>query len=714
MIFVHHTSRGICGGLALLLLCAAGAARPAAAQDRDELVVRRLNFKGNKSLSPTLLANSIATTNSGWFARTAPFKWLGLGEKRYFSEIDFQRDVLRIEVLYKQSGFPDVQVDTLVRRTTDDIYLTFQIVEGEPVRVDTLTIRGLDSVDAQAAEEVVVDLPLQTGDIFNRILMQVSADTIARRLRDRGYPTADVLVGYESRTEERLASVTLDAQPGRRATIGSVRVEGEERVDSQTVVSLMPARPGRLYSQSDLFESQRNLYNSDLFRLAAVNIDTARFEPGSDSVPLVVHVTESEPRGARAGVGYATNDCFRGNAGITLRNFLGQGRIVDLSGRVSKVGIGKPADWGFGRSICSPLSADSIGSGLLNYNVTTAIRRPAFYSANNTLVSTVFAERRSEFKVFRRQEVGISVGLNRETPHRRLPLALTYTVALGRTEASEFSFCAFFNACRPADAEFLGQRRRLATLTATGAIPRANNPIDPTRGYIASGEVTFASRFIGSSSVLQFTRVVSEYAFYRPLARDIVFSARVRGGAIFAPRVALEADTSAYIPPEQRFYGGGPSDVRGFQRNELGPVVYVTTRSHADSMAAIGEPLDRDSVRVAATGGNTTAVGNLEVRVPAPFFRERLRLAAFVDMGAVWERGSTPARLRVTPGVGLRVATPLGPARLDLAYNPYGLSPGTLYIKEPDNTLTPDTSRSPFSLDRPRRYTLHFAVGQPF
>ena len=119
--------------------------------------------------------------------------------------------------------------------------------------------------------------------------------------------------------------------------------------------------------------------------------------------------------------GYGTNDCFRGNAGIMFRDFMGEGRILDLSGRVSKVGIGRPTNWGFQNNVCSPLADDSIGSHELNYNVTAALRRPAFLSSNNTLVFTAFTELRSEFKVFLRQETGFSVGINRQTPMRRLP-----------------------------------------------------------------------------------------------------------------------------------------------------------------------------------------------------------------------------------------------------------------------------------------------------
>ena len=96
--------------LVLGLLLVAGAARPATghAQEIQDRVIRALKWKGNKHITTTTLENSIATTNSSWFARQAPFSWLGfLGEKRYLNETDLERDVLRVGVLYKLSGFPD-------------------------------------------------------------------------------------------------------------------------------------------------------------------------------------------------------------------------------------------------------------------------------------------------------------------------------------------------------------------------------------------------------------------------------------------------------------------------------------------------------------------------------------------------------------------------------------------------------------------------------
>jgi outer membrane protein insertion porin family len=689
------------------LLIALLAFSTAAAQQPAQRVVRQLSFEGNRAISDEVLAAAIVTTNSSWFARAFFFRWLGLGAKRYFDEEEFRRDVVRLSVLYKRSGYPDAVVDTLVRRAAEDAYITFKIHEGDPIRVTTLTITGLDSVPPRRRRGTLLDLPLQVGDPFNRFAMQATADSITRRLRDRAYPSARVFTAFEADKEAKTAAVTLEADPDGEAAIGGINVIGAHAVDTAVVRKLLVSRTGRRYSQEELFESQRNLYESDLFRFVTVNIDSAAYHPGDSTVPLVVQVNESKPRRIQGGLGYATYDCFRGSLGWTTRNFLGAGRILDISSRVSKVGVGDPLNWGLDKNICSTSSQDTVGSAKVNYYLGTSVRRPAFLSPNNAVTLSLFTERRSEYKVYLRQEAGVSVALTRTTPRLRNPLSLTYTLSYGKTTATPLSFCSVFGACTSDVVGPLRQNLFLATLTALGTFPRVNSPVDPTRGRVGSVEVTVSSKYIGSSSLQQFTRFVTGMSWYRPLSRDVVLSWRLRGGLIFSPTLDISNVSGAFIPPDQRFYAGGPNDVRGFERNELGPVIYVVP---------VGFDNIPDSVRVAATGGNTFALGNVEIRVPSPVFSSRLRLAAFVDAGGVWQRqGPSSGRLiRVTPGLGLRVATPLGPARLDVAYNPYKLQPGALFQFDSLETLTPVPGQGSYVLPRNRKWTIHIAVGQPF
>lgn len=699
--------RLLLGGLTAFALVA-GIPEAVQAQFGGELIVRELKFSGNHAVEATTLAAAIATTNSSALARWVPFKWFGLGELRYFNRQDFLRDILRIQLVYRRSGFPDVKVDTLVRRSPTGIYITFKITEGMPIRVEQLEIVGLDSIQEDDRKRLTIDLPLAVGDVFSRYVLEASRDTLLTRLRNTGFPNAVVSGRFGVNDTLRIARVTLDARPGVRAVFGERTITGQQQIDSGFIASLLTAHTGRPYRQEELYRSQRALYGSELFRFATVSIDSAHFTDTTTQVPLLTTVQEGKMHRALASVGFATTDCFRAGIGWTARNFLGGGKIIDLSANVSKIGVGSPLGFGAERNVCRTLREDSVGSRLANYGVTLSLRRNAFLSPDNALLVSAFTERRSEYKVYLRDEVGVSAAITRETS-RRIPVTLGYRFAYGSTSANAVSFCAFFNACVAKDIEQLRARRVLATVSAGAVRQRVNNVLDPTRGSVLSLQATVSSRYLGSSSQQQFARVVGDWAFYVPLTRTIVLATHLKGGAIFAPSINLSSGLAGnFIPPDQRFYAGGPNDVRGYDRNELGPVVYVARDSSFDEN---GVP-DVAAVRVAATGGNRVAVGNIEFRLPSPIFSSRLRFAAFLDAGVLWE-GGAEAVLRATPGVGFRFTSPLGPIRFDVGFNPYKLQSGALYSA---NSITGELTQvqSDYVKERTRRYTIHFSVGQAF
>lgn len=669
------------------------------------LVVRGLAFEGNHAIDDLTLAAAISTTNSSAFARYPLLRSLGLGEKRYFNETQFRQDVLRLVVVYRASGFPDVQVDTTVTREAGTVSVRFRITEGEPTRLARLDITGLDSIAER--EALLRDLPIRTGDVFSRYRLAEAADTIVTRLRNRGRPTAElreIRVGEDR--ELRTGQATIAIAAGNAATFGTVRVAGMDQVDSAFIASLVTTRPGRPYQLDALYRSQRALYATDLFRFASVGIDTTRFAAGDSVVPIAVQVTEGRAHRARSSAGFATNDCFRVGLGWTARNFLGNGRVVDVSGRLSKIGVGEPTGLGLENSLCSPLERDTVGSSLVNYGVDVSLRRNGFLGPDNTLVLALFSERRSEYTVYLREEVGAEIALTRETA-RRIPVTVGYRVGYGLTRANAASFCAFFNACEAADVDQLTQRRVLTMLTVSAARQRVNNLLDPTRGTTLTAEAAVSSRYLGSSRLQQFVRLVVEGAAFAPLTRDVVLATRLRAGAIFAPAIDISTGQGNFIPPEQRFYAGGANDVRGFGRNELGPLVYVVPAADVRP----DDTFDAADARVAATGGSRTAVANVELRLPSPVLPERLRFAVFADAGAVWG-ATSPARARITPGAGLRFASPLGPIRFDIGYNPYRLEAGSVYTPTADGNLR--LIRQGYVRDRDRPYTIHFSVGHAF
>ena len=167
--------------------------------------------------------------------------------------------------------------------------------------------------------------------------------------------------------------------------------------------------------------------------------------------------------------------------------------------------------------------------------------------------------------------------------------------------------------------------------------------------------------------------------FDQSLGGDVSFVRLQIGGTHHIPlgrgfRVALRADagwigpgeSSLGVPIQERFFNGGEDTVRSFRQDQLGP------------KDPFGNPV----------GGEFRNVLGAELRVP--IFRA-IEGAVFADAGNVGRlvHDYTLKNLSYALGIGLRVALPIGPLRLDGGWNP---DPG------PDE----------------RSRTVYFSVGYPF
>jgi len=679
--------------LALLLPVALGAQDIVC--DRGDTEVSRLKFTGNQAFPASVLASGIVTTPSTWTRR-----WFRVFGTRYcLDPVELPRDVLRLELFYHNHGYREATVDTVVTRLGPGrAEVRFAIREGQPTRVSALRITGLDDVPLRAAIEHA--LPLAVGKPFDRTALAAARDSLARRLRNAGYPDADVLVNYETDAERLEAAVTFAAIPGVRSRIVAVQVQvrplrSRAAVDTAVVRRLTGLTSGSWYRQQDLERAKRTLYASQLFTQVSVEPDTGGVRADS-SVRVGVRVAEGSMQNARVGGGWGTLDCFRAYGEYTHLNVGGRATRVDLRARVSKIGVGKPLN-GL-ESLCAPQArADTIGHDL-NYSTGVTITPPISARAAVQPSLTLYSERRSEYHAYLRSTpIGGALSLARSVGRRTQNAS--YTLEYGDTKSSPAFICAVFTLCVEADQASLQRRQRLAVLGVSFTDERTDNLSSPTRGTVLRGEVRHASRAVGSDNRLQFTRLTLDGAAYLPLGGDVVLAARLRAGAVLGP--TFQAVGDAYVPVQERLYAGGATTVRGFPQNELGPVVYNVAAYdtvRADGTRG-GNPADPSQVvyfradpatagpRTIPTGGNAMVVANLEARVRSPVLADLLQWAFFADAGRVWKFGTGAAlnlkSVQWTPGVGARLRTLIGLVRVELGYNPYQRAAGAAYFDTP-------------------------------
>jgi outer membrane protein assembly complex protein YaeT len=726
--------------VALLLAVPAVAGGQDLECDPGDVRVDDIDFRGNRTFPEAELEAAIATTPSSFWRRVGLF----FGARRCLDRLEFQRDVLRLRLFYRQHGFYKTRVDTTVAENEPGrVDIRFDIVEGPPVLIDTLRVTGLDTL--RDGPRLARQLEQMRGGRFDRQALDGRVNATLDRLRDQGYARASVLRSYEADTLRDRATVDLQFLPGRVMRIASIDVEIQPRegkpleIPEAEVRRLISLRVGEIYREQELFRSQRDLYQLETYAHVEIRLAPDSLQPPGDSLLAVsVLLSEAAMHSVRLGAGWATLDCFRTQGRFVDRDFIGGARRLEVNGRLSKIGVGYPLDGA--EPLCASQVRNDVFSDTVNYYAGTTVRQPLLFGLRLSPTLTLFSERYSELDAYlRRTTIGGVASVTREA-RPRTPLTLAYQLEYGRTQAADAVFCAVFNVCELQAISALTRNTRLATARVSLSRDRTDNPYDPRRGDIVRLEWRNSSKLIGSD--FRFNKWTGEANWYKGVSPGITLASRLQIGGVLALGTLRGADD--FVPPQERMYGGGPNSVRGYRQNELGPLVYLVDTARVDSILPTGDTLfvaddTIGVIRTSPTGGNALAIINAELRMRPPFLRELLQFALFVDGGQVYNRRSETVRLdqfRWTPGVGLRIASPVGPIRFDLAYNRYAQQRGAAYVIVPDsatgnpsrlrcvspgNTLPNGFGEGCPTTFTPRRdesffqkLTFHFSIGQAF
>src|SRR5918998_1211680 len=377
---VRWALRSVAGAVAITLLSAGASPDALGAQDLacdpGDREVRWLEFDGNRAFSDRELALKIYTTPSDITRRATRI----LGRRRCLDSRALRTDVLRLQTFYRTKGYYDARVDTaLTVLGSTSVGVTFKIDEGQPVRIDSLVVAGVDSLSRDDRAAVLGAVGLRVGDVFDRERLEAAVRGIRTQLWNRGYPRGDVLRDY--RRNLRSAALQLTLLPGRRARLGAIRVDVDttealragdvghrQQIPRSVVLRIAGLREGELYRERALIAAQRNLYQTNAYRHVDVRIAADSLQPPGDSVIVVeIELREDLMRQVDAQVGWATLDCFRAWLQYTDKNFLRGARRLEVTAQTSKLGYGYPAR--FARRLCHGDLQDDPFSDTLHYFV---------------------------------------------------------------------------------------------------------------------------------------------------------------------------------------------------------------------------------------------------------------------------------------------------------------------------------------------------------
>lgn len=480
--------------------------------------VRFIKFKGVETLSAGDLKNLLKTKE----------KFLGLFAKAPLDETVLAEDLERIKTYYQSQGFYHTQIEShkAVPLLGREVILEIQLREGPPMVVSALTLE----VDGQSSgpwhEQLLSAMPLHPGDRFSTPAYQDIEKAALRVLSDWGYPKARVELKAQLDKRSNLAEIAVAVRIGPACYFGPVTVEGNENVGTDVILREVTFHPGDRFNGSKVQETQQRLFGLDLLQFVDVTVEN--LDGNATMLPIHLLVKEAKKQTVRVGFGYGTVEEFRGQLQWEIRNFMGDGRRLQINAKASSL-IQLLAGQFLQPYFLTPRSYLTVDGGIQHEDQVS-------FENQKEYVQPVFNYKWNE-------RLSSYLGYDLEA-NRLLNVTVQPTVE------------------GPQDRE--NENYYVSSLLQGNAWERVDIPANPRQGLRFFQTLEWASGALGSQ--VDFVKLTLEGRCYVPLSKYGVLAGRFRWGGI------QSIEKTEYLPIFKRFFAGGPDSVRGYPYQRLGPL----------------------------------------------------------------------------------------------------------------------------------------------
>jgi outer membrane protein insertion porin family len=532
---------------------------------------------------------------------------------------------------YRAHGFLSPSVTARVDQADDPPRATvvFAVEEGPQTIIDAMHISGQEAVPLDA---ILLRYHLQEGEPYVEAGLRAARAAMLEAYSEAGYVYATVDATSTISPDRTRAGIQIRIEEGPAVTVGRITLTGNERTKDQVILRELTLKPGDPYNPRRIFDNQRRVAQLGFLReVRLAPTDPERQESVKD---LRLSVKERDAGMVDLGVGYSNYEGMRGFGEITYRNLMGLGRQASLRLEGSRIER----------------------KSLLSY------RHPWLFDPRIDGKAALLHEvREEETRNYQRSTYGVSFGVDR-TLLPRLFGTLVYEYEINDFES--------LDANTPQNLlPFDQDRSNVGSITPSLIWNTRDDLFNPRTGALATLAVETAALVLASQE--QFWKVTAGTSRFVPLSKPVVLALGTRAGVasrfgetkealIQAADPGTDVRIPLLLPPNERFYVGGRSTIRGYEEDTVGPEL------------PDGTP----------TGGNVFLLLNAELRVTVV---GSLGFVVFWDGGNAWldQDSIRWTDIKTTAGGGLRLNTPVGPLRLDyghkLNWNP-GEAHGTYHF----------------------------------
>jgi outer membrane protein insertion porin family/translocation and assembly module TamA len=648
--------------------------------DLGRCIIEDVDIVGNDEIGAGDIEGKIATRQTshllgGAFRHVPVLSLLDAAAVEYerFDRFVLERDLARIERYYRTRGFYEARVRAgrIMRRSDGRVRVEIAVDEGEPVKVSRVDIEWKDW-SLPLAKDVTKPVSeakdtLKLGERFEEETYERTKDLIVRAMADRGFAYANV----EGRTYVDLprheAQVTYTIELGPHCRFGDISIVGLGELPDAPVRNALGINKGDEYSLAALDEAEIAIADFGVF--GAVDVRPQRSPPGTPRNPVVPVVFEVQPsalRAVKAGIGAEVGGIVETHlvGGWENRNFLGGLRRFTVEARPGLVFY----PWSL-----NEIFTEAPETVLPQLRLRFELRQPVPFDTRTSarlggefnLYSPPIGEDQAKtpYILGYRTYSGI-FGFDRPFFNALVHLGLFYNIEFN----DPFSYNAekIPKGYKPL---LIPSLQAIAELDLRRNAKGERDAIEPNRGVYVKTDFQFAGRFLGGDAAD--VRVTPEFRGYVPISSKVTLAFRWATGFLLATDYnglckdgfevcsAEDQARKVQILELRGYFSGGANSNRGYSYRGVGPHAKVNSLYLVDGVVP-DEPTGKMAV-----GGLTLWESSAELRFPIVL---PLGGVFFLDASDVSSSGGGLrfTRPHLSAGFGVRYATPVGPARLDL------------------------------------------------
>ena len=555
------------------------------AQPVSNLKVKKVTYIGNESFDDTRLAGLMLTRSSKFLATS-----------KFYPDI-FDDDLSTLISFYKQNGFLQAQIiDTTVSidSLNNEVDITIKLQEGVRTFVESVSIFGNEFFEDSTLQKYIA---IKAGDALRRPKIEDAVISLLSLYAEHGFLDATVTPQVQINDSMHLALIDFACQEGISSTVGKIQISGAEKTNQYVLTRELNFHEGDTIKYSQLLNSQRQLYFTGLF--SSVFVRPLPFDStNSTARNIIIEVKEKPSSELSFSLGYGTVERVRGRIEYNSSN---------LGGTARKAGAG-------------------IEANFIKQGITLSFSEPWTFGTRWKTDIALTGQLLQE-PSYHAETIGSKL-----TFGHKIGTHTTFSTSFRfeNTNLSRVDLNAPLDELDP----------RIRSLAVIFSHDTRNNLFDPSKGLYINWSNELAGSFLQGSNT--FVKSVFKIKKFMPTGRNSVVGTSLEIGWMDSYGESIE------IPVNERFYTGGPTSLRAFGYQLVGPL---------DSN---NEPL----------GGQFKLVWNIfELRKS---IYKMFGMAFFVDAGNVWNNVDEfkISGVRIDFGSGIRINSPLGILRIDGSYNP--------------------------------------------